>query len=265
MHIHFITRGRLGNAIFRYIACALMCIKLNGTYVIEQRLYDSIHMNDESFIKIMENILTNAPIEITSNSIVMMGFFQHDIIFLKHKTQIINFITNNRDHYIVTDGITAGDNLCEKFYMHDIVTTPTTFIKKHDIVLHLRLEDYVTHNLFLSHDRIILLLEKLIFNGEIKNKICIVCNKLKTDFENEYYNKIKQFLEDKNIDIILENNDVLTDYYIMRESKTLICSNSTLSWVAALLTDKITKCYFPDYKNSSNQTCKCPIENTELY
>jgi hypothetical protein len=265
MYIHFITRGRLGNAIFRYLACVLMCINLNGTYLIEKDNNNSIHVNDESFIKIMENILNNTPIEYTSGSITMMGFFQHDIIFLKYKTQIINFITSHKDHYILTDGILAGDNQCEKFYMYDIIKTPTNFKKKYDVVLHLRLEDFVIHNLSLSTDRIILLIDKLIANSEIKNTICIVCNKLKTEIENDYYNKLKKNFEEQNIHVILENNDVLTDYYIMRECNTLICSNSTLSWAAALLSDKISKCYFPDYKKSPNQTCKYPIENTTLY
>ena len=66
MYIHFITRGRLGNAIFRYLACALMCIKLNGTYLIEQDNNNSIHVNDESFIKIKEHIFLYDTEKITS-------------------------------------------------------------------------------------------------------------------------------------------------------------------------------------------------------
>jgi hypothetical protein len=139
------------------------------------------------------------------------------------------------------------------------------FVKQYETVLHLRLEDFVTHNLLLSCDRIINLLGNLVNRDEIKNTLCIVCKKPTTDFEFDFVNQIKLFLVERKIDVVLENNNVITDYYIMKEAKTLICSNSTLSWAAALLSDKIIKCYFPDYETSSNQTCKQPIENTELY
>ena len=51
----------------------------------------------------------------------------------------------------------------------------------------------------------------------------------------------------------------------MKEANTLICSMSTLSWCAAFFSDKIQKCYMPDYEIKVNSTCKKPIDNTELY
>ena len=32
MSVNFVIRGRLGNAIFRYLACATLCIKYSKTY-----------------------------------------------------------------------------------------------------------------------------------------------------------------------------------------------------------------------------------------
>ena len=63
----------------------------------------------------------------------------------------------------------------------------------------------------------------------------------------------------------LEHNDTITDFYIMKEAELLICSKSTLSWCAAFFSDKIQKCYLPDYITTANSTCKYPIDNTELY
>ena len=63
----------------------------------------------------------------------------------------------------------------------------------------------------------------------------------------------------------LEHNDTITDFYIMKESELLICSKSTLSWCAAFFSDKIQKCYLPDYNETANSSCKYPIDNTELY
>lgn len=52
----------------------------------------------------------------------------------------------------------------------------------------------------------------------------------------------------------------------MKNAKTLVCSCSTLSWVAAFLSDRVKLVYFPDYNNNrSHETFKMPIENTILY
>ena len=53
----------------------------------------------------------------------------------------------------------------------------------------------------------------------------------------------------------------------MREASVLVCSCSTLSWTAAILSNSLEKVYMPNYKNvhGSHQTCKQPILNTELY
>jgi spore coat polysaccharide biosynthesis predicted glycosyltransferase SpsG len=95
--------------------------------------------------------------------------------------------------------------------------------------------------------------------------LCIVCKKPTTEFEYSYINYIKDYLESINIKIFTEHNNVLTDYYIMKEAELLICSKSTLSWCAAFFSAKIQKCYLPDYIETSNSTCKYPIDNTELY
>jgi hypothetical protein len=266
MIITFIIRGRLGNAIFRYMACSIMCIYYNCTYNIENsnplRDLNQISMSDNDFINICNNILQKKPIQFGNNlNILMNGFYQHDFIYKINKNYIINFIRNNPSHYIITDGIEAGDNRCQQFKIIDIIDTPINFTKKYKNVIHLRLEDFVTHNLYIDKTRIIELLKKNI----IQHHLSIVCKKPNTEFEIEYIKYITNFLESNNINYNLQHNDVLTDYYIMKEAEILICSKSTLSWCAAFFSNKILKCYFPDYEVSVNSTCKSPIDNTELY
>ena len=237
----------------------------------------TISMSDEYFLNIIENILNRQKLEsegVDSSSlanlheefkdndnIFMNCFYQHDLIYKKYKKEILNFIKNHEYHYILTDGINSGDGNHEKFYMKDIVNTPIDFTKKYKNVLHLRLEDFVTHNIYIDKNRIINLLEK----GIITDNLCIVCKKPCTDFEFEYINYITDYLNSKNITYNLEHNDVLTDYYIMKESEILICCKSTLSWCAAFFSDKIKKCFLPDYEITPNSTCKYPIDNTDLY
>ena len=145
--------------------------------------------------------------------------------------------------------------------MKDIINTPESFNKKYKNVLHIRLEDFVTYNLYLNIERIINLLKKNI----ISDSLCIVCKKPETKFELSYITYIKDYLKSINVKIFTEHNDVLTDYYIMKEAELLICSKSTLSWCAAFFSDKINKCFIPDYDITPNSTFKRPIENTEMY
>lgn len=266
MGVEFRVTGRLGNAIFRYLACVIMCIYYNATY---DGIYsvngnkNIVEISDEYFKEILEGIINNKTITpINQNSIILMNkFYQHDLIYKLHKQQIFDFIWKNPTHFVLTDGILAGDGKLEKFYMVDILNTPVSFTKRYKNVLHLRLEDFVKYNLYLDKDRIIDLLNKNI----IEKHLCIVCKAPTTDFENEYINYIKEYLKTKNIEYTLEHNDTLTDYYIMKEAELLICSKSTLSWCAAFFSDKIKKCYLPDYVVSPNSTCKNPIDETELY
>jgi hypothetical protein len=40
----------------------------------------------------------------------------------------------------------------------------------------------------------------------------------------------------------------------MKEAELLICSKSTLSWCSAFFSDKIKKCYMPEYNISENSS-----------
>jgi hypothetical protein len=259
MIFNFCIRGRLGNAIFRYMASVIMCIYYDGLYSINNNQRQNC--SDELFTNIINNIINNTNKLLITDGLNMDCFYQHDLIYKLNKQNIISFINKNPEHYVLTDGVNAGDNNCEKFYMVQIINTPITFNKKYKNVLHIRLEDFVTHNLYLKVERIINLLSKNI----VSHSLCIVCKRPATCFEESYIKTIQNYAEDINVKTILEHNDVITDYYIMKEAETLICSKSTLSWCAAFFSDKIQKCYLPDYIETANSTCKYPIDNTELY
>uniref|UniRef100_A0A6C0JNI5 Uncharacterized protein n=1 Tax=viral metagenome TaxID=1070528 RepID=A0A6C0JNI5_9ZZZZ len=256
MKINFTIRGRLGNAIFRYLACSILCIYYNFEYVINE--HQNINCSDDDFCLITNNLNNKVII----NSLNMTEYYQHDTIYKKNKDLLFEFIKKHPEHYILTDGVNAGDGRYEKYYMINILNTSPTFTKKYKNVLHLRLEDFVSLNLVLPFDRIIQLLEKNI----VKDHLCIVCKKPETEFEKNYILIIVDYLTIKNINVIVENNDILTDYYIMKEAEILICSRSSLSWCAAFFSDKIIQCYLPDYEVQPNiMTCKYPIDNTIIY
>ncbi len=265
MFINFCIKGRLGNAIFRYMASVIMCLYFNGNYTINSNKKTTTNLTDESFLEISKFILNKEYDKLKKhfnmNGINMSDYYQHDLIYRTHKDLIIKFINKNPNHYVLTDGINAGDMNFEKYYMTNIINTPSTFNKYHKNVLHIRLEDFVKHNLYLNVERIIKLLDRNILSVSL----CIVCKKPETKFEFNYINIINKYLLDKGIQVNFEHNDTLTDFYIMKEAELLICSKSTLSWCAAFFSDKLQKCYVPDYYETPNSTFKFPIDNTVLY
>jgi hypothetical protein len=273
MKVNFIVIGRLGNAIFRYLASAILCIHYNAEYILTIKPPENnINIDEVAFLKIIDGLTNSNESNNTTNkikinnSVNMVGYYQHDLIYSNNKQQIIDFVKSHPEHYILTDGFKAGDGNYEKFFVKDIFCTPTDFNKIYKTVLHIRLEDFVTLDLFLPVQRITYLLTEIINNNEQNlDKICIVCNKIETKFEKIYMSTLTHFLDVNNIEYVIESNDVLTDYYIMKEAELLICSKSTLSWCAALLSDKIKKCYLPNYKVTPNSSCKFPIKNTFLY
>lgn len=260
MEINFVTGGRLGNAIFRYLSCALMCILYNGKYNCKNFM-NTLRQHDfgEDNFKTLQNVLlNNKMLNININIINMESYYQYDMIYRKFKNAIIEYIKQHPDHIVETDGINAGDGRFERFNMLSIIEPPISFNKKYKNVLHVRLEDFVTHNFYIKVERVINIINKI--PQLIENTLCIVCKTPSTDFERNYIDCIHNFLETKNITMIQESNDVLTDYYIMSNAELLICSKSTLSWSAALLSTNLTTCYVPE-----GETFKYPIDNTYFY
>jgi len=261
MKFYFIKKGRLGNAIFRYMACAYLCIKYNGEYSADIDTNNLIGINDVIFIEIIKNNL-----QLEDNNYILLDFFQHDTIYKLYKKDIINFIKKN-DHIVYVDGNDMES--INGIKMKNIIKNTG---KVYDFVFHIRLGDRVNMDGIIKIDKLETLIDNMNINDmEDFNEIVIVCDKLNTDYEKEFVERIKNKLFYKfNKKIIFENNSILEDYHIMKNAKILICSNSTLSWTAAFFSENIKKCYMPYHKSHpllSNTNCSFyfPIENTELY
>ena len=266
----FVTKGRLGNAIFRYLGCSLFSSKYNLSYLTQEPIdrgkHSVIILDDNLFNKFIKYDNAGITLDIPEATIYrFVGFYQHDTIYKKYKTEIMKYINKYKnEHYVMTDGINAGDGRVEKFYLKDIVDTPDNFDKYYDFALHIRLGDQVKYKAAICIDDIKNIVDKI----NIPSNSCIVINTPKTDFEKKFLNNVTKYINTKkNINIAIESNDIITDFHIMKNVKTLVCSISTISWCAAYFSDKIIKCYMPDYAKGVNScsSCKRPIDNTELY
>jgi len=323
-YVIFRSSGRLGNAIFRYLASILFCIKYNLEFILEENFKDNYVYykgvdspgNDLKFINNNQNIelfknecdnnslscgfntlgFIKSTINLNSlisneyindsnehglyvknyicindnnffdyynstsdleQNIIMDGFFQFDNIYIDNKDEIIEYIKKN-NHTIKTD-----DN--QYFLISDLFNTLNES-KKYDITIHIRLTDFKNREDFIEYKY----LEELFNNINFINKrIAIVCSTPNDDYDTIYINNCLEWFNNNNFNITLESNSIIEDFLIMKNSKILICSNSTLSWSAAYLSDKIEICYMPNYSfyqiDNRITYFKCPLINTILY
>lgn len=272
MYVQFVPKGRLGNAIFRYLACVMICKYYHAEYITSQRKEYKCRfgMSDAFFQKISAGICSGSLFpfgfkESEQTFVIMSGYYQHDTIYLQHKQDIIDYILAHPDHVIYTDGIQAGDRRYQKYLVQSFIQIPESFDKRYPFVLHLRLEDFLTHQLYIPSERLIKLLEELIQTQILDKQLVIVCNQPTEERERKYIQTLVDLLHAHHIQVVFEHNDPLTDYYILREAETLIASNSTLCWAATFFSSRLKTCYFPKYPFTVNQTFCKPVEQTFYY
>jgi hypothetical protein len=256
--------GRFGNTIFQYLAKVIFHI------VYDAKLIDSIpysekdnifYITDDIFIQWMKLYTDGDIIPIDYNKIYdFWGYFQHDTIYLNYKLRILDYIRTHPHDILVTDGKTDKRpdiaHPVEKYNSSALLAHPKGLQRKYDTVAHVRLEHFIDNGVVLHPNTLRQLLESI---GS--PSYCIVVGKISTEFELLYIEYLN-----KHFNIMIESNDVITDYHIMRQAKTLICSYSTLSWAAAFLSDTVQTVYMPNYKHiAPHQTFRTPIENTIFY
>jgi hypothetical protein len=261
MQVRDFPQGRYGNAIFRYLASSLFCILYDAKRTYDETNRDIV-FSDTDFIQWSNSILNDEipTIDITKKYL-FCGYYQHDAIFLKYKSQLIHHINTYPEDLLITDGYKPGGSglyhyTVAQYRSIDLLQQVNT-IRTYDIVVHLRLEDFVFVNQLLHPQCIAAVLEN--FGQQL---ICFVMNAPTTTFEHRYINYFKT-----RFNIVCESNDPVTDYHIIKNAKTLVCSRSTMCWAAAFFSTTLETVYFPNYTNPNHphETFKRPIENTIPY
>ena len=270
MRVCDFPQGRYGNAIFRYLASSLFCIIYDA-----KRTYDinscDVYITDIDFISWSEQVLLNniPPLD-TGKTYLFQGYYQHDNIFLKYRDQLIEYIHAHPADRLITDGYTpvatgiyhypVAEYLSRELLSYDDKPSPDNTVPQYDIVVHLRLEDFVFVNQVI-HPKCISDILYTIENHST-NTICFVVAKPNTTLEHKY---IDYFA--KRFHIICESNSTTKDYHIIKNAKTLVCSRSTMCWAAAFFSNTLETVYFPNYIATSHvhETFKTPITNTISY
>jgi hypothetical protein len=264
MRVLSVPLGRLGNAIFRYLATIIYHIVFDATIIHHTQITDAdkyLMVTDEQFIHWMNAHLNGDNLGLDEDKTYgFLGYFQHDAIYLKYRLQIIDYIRKHPTDILTTDGNNGDRDDFTYFHMNyssgHIVNTPQGFNKYYDTVVHLRLEDFITIGNVIHPHSVKQLLESI---GA--PSYCLVVNAPNTELELRYIEYLG-----KHFNLIIESNDVLTDYHIMKNAKTLVCSCSTISWAAAFFSDTVQRVYMPNYPaNRPHETFRKPIENTLAY
>lgn len=235
------NKGRLGNSIFRLMANIVFLIvyDMDGQIIYHNSSFEKI-ITDNYFNQWSANIINGKIDSIDKNSKLMFdGYYQHDKIYSLFRSQIIEYIKTHPNLLLLT-------HFSDKYKAHDLIHTTTN--KNYDIVVHVRLEDFLEINQVLNPLTICKILDEIVNDN---NNICFVLNKPVKEIELNYI----EFFRNK-YNIIVESNDPITDFHIMKNAKILVCSYSTLSWCAAFFSDIVKQVYLPNYNISLHQTFK---------
>lgn len=315
----FKCMGRLGNAIFRYFAMALFCIKNDFDYFLDNEFNKKIekynfypgvdfpdnnvekinpsdifnktnndnilcfntygylknnfnsnnltYLNDKNqglYVKNILKITDKNYLDFFNNNLshahlLFEGYFQFDI-YLPYKKKILEFMElHKNEHYIRVDG---NDNYLIKDII-DEIELPSS--KIYDIVIHLRLTDFQNRPDFIEYEYYEKLFEMMNFS---RKSVCIVVEKNLKKSDKIFLNNCINWFKKRKINCVIESNDLLIDFNIMKQCKVLVCSMSTLSWCAAFLSKKIEICYMPNYNFTKIRpitSFKNPIRGTIFY
>ena len=262
--VYFLVQGQFGNNLFQYFASEIIrkiydYDEVKPTFQINYEFNTVI--GDNEFKKIITAHLKGEKLEFdTSKDILMFGFFQRSEVFLKEREFIRSlFVEENMAN--ISNRIKIS-NIIKYKSKHTIQPT------KNDLVLHVRLAgafewaDFIdmenkTSQLY-NPDTL-----KEIIKGITYDKLYIVCNTPKAEWEKEYLSEFSD------LNPIIITGVLGDDFDFMLKAKKFITSASTMSWMAALLGDADEvhipyNKYYGGFESNSQSLAECG-ENAKVY
>ena len=155
--------------------------------------------------------------EMKGSHIYMSGYFQNGEPLILWRSSILEWFktcymkismhgTRMRDFMFAESPITLG---------------------KDDIVLHVRLGDFVNNNMVIDPVPQIAILRKALNTSS--QRLIIVCAKPKRDMEENYLKLFEEFHP------IIHHGTELEDFALLRSANRIMVTNSTFSWLAAYM------------------------------
>jgi hypothetical protein len=247
MLIYAFNDGGFGNAVFSQYAAILLAILFNGELVniTEKHKIKSFEqtfncIDDAKFMDIVnEKINNNNTIIDINQNYFLVGYYQHDHYYVKYKKEIIEFIERHPDNIIF------AAHYAKPYKFINIIEPVKTII--YDIVIHIRLGDFVGLGWTMDPNSLISVIKTL--NIKKNQLVSIVIKEPSNELEEKYIAYIQNTIPNAVLEI---NENPIIDYNIMRNAKTLLCSCSTLSWIASFMGCENQIVYFPNYQSRWN-------------
>jgi hypothetical protein len=199
MKIYSYNGSGFGNAVFSQYAAILFAILFDAEIVnIEdkskiQEYYDTYtHVDDAYFMDIVNaKIERNETIIDINQNYFLIGYYQHDSYFVKYKKEIIEYIERNPSQMIF------ASHYSKPYQLIDIIEKKD--VKEYDVVIHIRLGDFIKLAWTMDPNSLIDVIETL----DKKESICIVMKEPVTELEKKYVKYILSYLPNA----IIENNE----------------------------------------------------------
>jgi hypothetical protein len=270
MKIYGINYGGFGNAVFNVLGTILLkvlfpdleLVSFETMEEIETYKQTAIKMDDEYFLEIINaKIERYTDILDPSQHYWLSAYCQYDEIYVRYQKQIVEYILAHPQEKIF-----AGHTY-RFFPIHDIVSVQET--ESYDVLLHLRLGDFVALGWVIHPESIRQAFTKALadtladaladassndladtladaLSNDRNKKIGIMVDHRNTELEKKYVEYIREICPAAEI---LENNDIITDYNLLKNAKHVIASCSTFSWIAVLFAQENQTVSFPNYEH----------------
>ena len=226
--VYYKIDGRFANNLFQYFASHIIkkIFNYNEVKILQYNPGHCLYIDNKKFREICELDMQGKSYDISGyQNIYMDGFFQRSEIFLHYKDYIISLFNENNT-----------DKINESISIQDIVLYNTKHIipSEKDLVIHIRLDDFkLTKEVFEPNE-----LKSILKNIDFE-KLYIVCDTVKQQWEQDYINNFNEFNP-----IILSGN-ILDDFKLMATCKRLMISASTYSWIASYLNSNLIELHIP--------------------
>jgi hypothetical protein len=249
MYFYIEPKGRLGNALFRYCITRLFTIVYGHKELSECKvdLLSLFNISDELFVQFFSEMSPqNQGLLERTPPLLFHGFYQHDHQITTMKAQLRDYILSHPNEVIKDD---RGETFQSSFILSPLVSPP------YESLVHLRLEDFISHNLVMDPRCILPILQIL------PKPIYLLVKEPSTPLEKKYISYLQSHVQCEVL-----SGDVITDYNRMRNAKYLVCSRSTLSWMAAFWNDVHKVIFMPQQKyKCTHETFQYPSQNVLTY
>jgi hypothetical protein len=245
------NQGRWGNAIFRYFAAALFCNLHGATFTDVDSHTEEINVTEANFA----DLLRRTPDALDPTTLFKFtGFYQNFALCREYRRQLIARIESHPADALTHDaaGMVPWTREHSKLQKNaSSLLEPPGDIPTYGMSVHVRLEDFAPLCLATHPNSLCLVIEQAIV-AYPEGLIALVMNTPQNEAERRYVATLQNH-PTFGTRLQLESNDPTVDFHIMKQSPILVCSLSTLSWAAAVLSDQLHTLYFPCNGLNMNQ------------